>query len=668
MNFVTALALGVAALVLAPLIAHLLRRGRTPERVFPPARLIAKLESHSKEKARLEDRALLSLRMLMVIVLSVLGATPLVRCSRLSVDRPHGASVALAIVLDDSHSMRAQPEQERSRWDAAIDGARQLLRSLRDGDAVVIVLSGKPARLALSASTDLLAARAALEELKVSDRGSDLEGALGLARSSLEGLEQPDHKLVVLSDLAGSRLDGGDASAPLEALRDPADDCGLIAARRQQDRLAVTLACSSTAAGPRKLRAVSNAAPEALFSDPAQLNRLTLTPRPGVQTLSVALLPGGPDFDLELVPPDENVHNDRVPVSNASAQLNVAVIADPSRASVVTGGPTVIEQALGAVRPDTLIRPLAMLPDDARELEDYAALVLNDPAGLSPESRAALSAWIEAGGVALGLLGPASSGLQLSASLEPFAERSARWEAGKLALDVDPRSLSWLGPEASTLLAVTRSGRTRLDGAALSGSVVAGAWSDGATFLLKRSHGAGLVLTSGLPASVEQSDFALRPAFLALLDHLVGEAEQRRGPGVTLVGERWAFPAGGALAIAGPAGPLRIDTENCADSPPGALDCGGGQASGTPELLGRYSITRAGATQTRVARIDEREIVDAPGHAEPVQQSTAVGADPGAIDASPELALALLGLFAAELALRAAGEASRKRQAARALG
>lgn len=668
MSFVTALALGVAALVLAPLIAHLLRRGRTPERVFPPAALIAKLESHSKEKARLEDRALLALRMIMVVVLSVLGATPLVRCSRLSVDRPHGASVALAIVLDDSHSMRAVPAGGQSRWDAALDGGRQLLRSVREGDAVVIVLSGKPARLALSATTDLLAARAALEDVKVSDRGSDLDGALAIARSSLEGLEQPDHKLIVLGDLGGSRLDGGDASAPLEALREPVDDCGLIAARRQQDRLAVTLACSNTATGPRQLRAVAGAAPEALFSDPAQLSRLSLAPRPGVQTLSVALLAGAPDFELELVPPDANVHNDRVPVSHASAQLNVAVIADPSHASVVTGGPTVIEQALGAVRPDTLIRPLAMLPDDARELEEYAALVLNDPAGLGPESRAALSAWIEGGGVALGLLGPASSGLQLSASLEPFAERSARWETGKLPLDVQPRSLSWLGPEASTLLAVTRSGRTRLDGAALSGSAVAGVWSDGAPFLLKRALGAGLVFTSGLPASVEQSDFALRPAFLALLDHLVGEAEQRRGPGVTLVGERWAFPDGGALSITGPAGPLRIDTENCDDAPRGGPDCGSGQASGTPELLGRYTISRAGATQTRVARIDEKEVTDPPGSAEPLQRSAALGEDPGAIDASPELALGLLGLFAAELALRAIGEARRKRQTARALG
>src|SRR5690349_21366698 len=131
MNFVTALALAVSALVLAPVVAHLLRRGRTPERVFPPAALVARLEAHSKERARLEDRGLLSLRAAMVVVLSLLGATPLVRCSRLSVDRPHGASVALALVLDDSHSMRALDDKGQPRWETALGGARQLLRSLR---------------------------------------------------------------------------------------------------------------------------------------------------------------------------------------------------------------------------------------------------------------------------------------------------------------------------------------------------------------------------------------------------------------------------------------------------------------------------------------------------------------------------------------------------------
>jgi len=667
-SFLVAAALAVGLLVLAPFVAHLLRRGRTPERTFPPTALVSRLEAHSRERAKLEDRSLMSLRMAMVVVLALLGATPLVQCSRLSVDRPHGASVALALVIDDSHSMRARDASGESRWDRAREGARQLLRSVRDGDSVALVLAGRPARLALSATTDLGAARAALEELRQTDRGSDIDGALVLARSALENLEQPDKKLIVLSDLGGSQLVDPMVVAPLEEeLRQPIDDCGLIGARRQEDRLSVTFACSPAATTPRGLRLIASDPPEKILSDPNGMARATYDPRPGIQTLSFGLVPGAGEFALTLTPGDAIVENDRVTVSQASAQLDVAVVADDDSAGVITGGPTVIEQAIRAVRPEVIVRPFGMLPEDPRELAKYAALISNDPPGFGPESRSALSEWIEHGGVAVGLLGPASSGLQLSSTLEPFAERGARWEPNPQPLDVDPTSLPWLGQEAFSLRALTRSGRMRLDGAGLPGSIPAATWQDGVPFLLRRTLGAGLVLTVGLPAAVEHSDFALRPAFLALLDDAIGEAEQRRGPGVGLVGEPWGFPANAKVSITGPDGPLPIRAEGCDDEAAGA-DCVPGQQIATPELAGPYSVTNDAAVQTRVARLDEHEITDGPGTAGGAGPAGLEGGGSGAVDASPELALALLGLFAGELALRVGSEARRRRRAARALG
>lgn len=668
MSFLVAAALAVGALVLAPLVAHLLRRGRTPERTFPPTALVSRLEAHSKERSRLEDRSLMSLRMAMVLVLSLLGATPLVQCSRLSVDRPHGASVALALVLDDSHSMRARDASGESRWDRARQGARQLLRSVRDGDSIAIVLAGKPARLALSATTDLGAARAALEEVRQTDRGSDLDSALVLARAALENLEQPDKKLIVLSDLAGSRLEDAGIVAPLEEeLRNPVDDCGLIGARRQAERLSITLACSAAARSPRGLRLVAAEPPEQILSDPNGMARASYEPRPGIQTLSFGLVPGAGEFALTLTPGDAIVENDRVTVSQASAQLDVAVVADENNASVITGGPTIIEQAIRAVRPEVIVRPFATMPDDPRELGKFAALIANDPPGLGPESRSALSEWVEQGGVALGLLGPASSGQSLSSTLEPFAERAARWEPTPAPLDVAPESLPWMGQEASSLLALTRTGRMRLDGAGLPGSAGAGAWKDGAPFLLRRTLGSGLVVTAGLPAAVEHSDFALRPAFLALLDSVIGEAEQRRGPGSGLVGDPWSFPASSKVDIVGPDGPLPVRTEGCDDAAT-ATDCAPGQQVATPELAGPYRVTAGASVQTRVARLDEHEITDPPGTAQAAGLAGAEGADSGAVDASPELALVLLGLFAGELALRVGSEARRRRRAKRALG
>src|SRR5690606_18931032 len=124
--------------------------------------------------------------------------------------------------------------------------------------------------------------------------------------------------------------------------------------------------------------------------------------------------------------------------------------------------------------------------------------------------------------------------------------------------------------------------------------------------------------------------FALRPGFLALLDYVLGEAEQRRGPGAGLVGEPWTFPASSKVSITGPDGPLEVQTEGCAPAA-AAPDCAPGRQVATPELLGPYSVSTGSSVQTRVARLDEREITDPPGSARAAGQAGLEGAESGAV-------------------------------------
>ncbi|HTN82922.1 MAG TPA: BatA domain-containing protein, partial [Sorangium sp.] len=119
MSFVTLGALLVALLVGAPIAAHLLRRRRAEERPFPPARLVPPTPPTARRRSLLEDRALFATRALSVLALAVLGATPLLRCSHLSLSRRAGASVALAIVVDDSLSMRARARAGADGVDSA---------------------------------------------------------------------------------------------------------------------------------------------------------------------------------------------------------------------------------------------------------------------------------------------------------------------------------------------------------------------------------------------------------------------------------------------------------------------------------------------------------------------------------------------------------------------
>src|SRR5215472_7167648 len=126
------MALLAAVLVIAPYIAHRLRRRTAQEQPFPPTRLVQPAPPTARRRSRLEDRALFASRAAAVALLAILGATPLVRCSRLSLRRSGGASVAMVIVFDDSMSMRAR-SRGVSRFERARKGARELLASAREG-------------------------------------------------------------------------------------------------------------------------------------------------------------------------------------------------------------------------------------------------------------------------------------------------------------------------------------------------------------------------------------------------------------------------------------------------------------------------------------------------------------------------------------------------------
>src|SRR5687768_3202082 len=122
MSFVVLAALAVGLLIAVPVAAHLLRRGRAEEQEFPPAALVPSKQTAARQRSRLEDRALLGLRALIILALAALGATPLVQCSRLSLARKGGASVAMTLVLDDSLSMRGELSGGASRWQRAKEG------------------------------------------------------------------------------------------------------------------------------------------------------------------------------------------------------------------------------------------------------------------------------------------------------------------------------------------------------------------------------------------------------------------------------------------------------------------------------------------------------------------------------------------------------------------
>jgi hypothetical protein len=637
-QFVTALALAVALFVAAPYIAHRLRRRRADERDFAAARLVPPVPPKARRRARLEDKPLFVTRALAIVALALLGASPLVRCARLALQRSGGASVALAIVVDDSMSMRADTGG-RSRFRRAIAGARELLASARDGDAIAIVLAGAPPRVALAATTDIGAAQSALDKLVESDRATDLDGAIAMARALIAQLPQIDRRIVVLSDLADGNPEGKPVGEgvdvpvwiPMAELRAPAQDCGLLEAERTGPRVRAKVACSQGASAQgREIQILEG-------------DRVVArAPAPGGSggEVTVTLPADEPtDFVAKLSGSDAIAADDVAPVIVEAGPGSVAVIAESADEQVATGGAPIVEQALAALHLDVTVRPIPAVPDRVEDLVSFAGVIVDDPPGLTPEQRKALGAFVQGGGVALVAVGPRAAAAPLGATLEPLLAHAVTWGPSPVTGAAANGASASFGESAASLSDLAPRGRATLapeDASALEPLL---AWKDGAPLVAKRALGRGEGWLATLPFAVDASDFTLRPGFLALLDAWVSEARARAAPRRGDVGSAWAFPGATSVTVEGPGGAVTVTRE-------------ASLLRAVPPLIGAYRLAIDGRKELRVATPLAKELDLRPRAAAPSATSSEVGERRAAVDISWAVALALLLLLATELALR----------------
>lgn len=655
MRFEAALALLVGLLVAAPLAAHLFRRRRAEEIAFPPAALVSASPPVARRRSQLEDRALFSVRALAVLALALLGASPFVRCDRLTLARRGGASVALAVVVDDSLSMQAPAAgSSESRFERARRSARELARALEPGDAIAIVLAGKPARVVLATTGDRGVALAALDGLGPTERATDLDGALRLATELLRGAPQTDRRVVLFSDLADGR--GAPAALPPDAdarlwvpvpeLAGPVRDCAVIRASRFASKVRVRVACSGDDGAPVPPNdATWRARGVDLISavDGRPLGSETLARATEAGDLVLDVPEGAPErLDVRLSPGDAIASDDRGSVVAQAGASAIALLADPVRSGVETGGPTLAEHALSALELGTQIKPLTAPPERADELDGVAALLVDDAPGLTPESRRAVGAWLERGGVALVALGPAAAAAPLGASFEPMVRGVARWTKDGVPDGVEPGSAAWLGPAASTLESLAAEGRTLFEPAALAGAEVLARWTDGEPLLFRVPVGRGSALVVGLPLSAAESDLPFRPAFLALLERFVLAARARGGDAEVEAGGAWVLSGVARAEIARAGSAERV----------GTVTREGERVRVVPDRAGRVQLVVDGDRTERVVTVPAEEL-DTRARAPSADAGSGdLGGRSAQIDLSPWIALALLALLAAELVLR----------------
>jgi hypothetical protein len=628
MRLLVPLGLLVALAVVGPFLAHLLRRRRPQERVFPAARLVPTAPPVARRRANLEDRALLAVRAIAVLALALLAASPLVRCSRLSLDRRGGASIALAIVIDDSMSMRAELPSSaqrggaKTRFDLAMVAAQELARSLRAGDVTTIILAGSPARVALAPTGEAASVRALLDRLAVegsSDRATDLDGALALAASALHDLPHADRRIVLLSDLADGQSSSGpivaptlertSVEAPVDALRStpPSSlgDCAAIAATPEgADAVRVRIACAlhGSIVGDRGVDVVIDDATHARVGGVAFPASVPDAPQtfdvvvPVEASKAGSIEPTSPKpallamlrHDASGKAHDAIAEDDVAPVLGAATAPEIAVVVGEAGALdeiVATGGPPILERALEALDTGAAIRPLPSLPDRDVDLSSFAALALDDPPGFTPEERDALGKWVERGGVFLLALGPRAASPPLGQSLEPFLQRGVRWDRVSAPLGIDANKAGPFSDGTTAPNDLAAKGRTIFDREDLEHVTTSAAWSDASPLLVTRSIGQGEAWIVGVPFAPDVSDLPLRPAFLAMLSDLVDRATDR-GAGARLeIGKSWSAGPDDtleAIALDGEGKPMQ--TPIPVERTPAAIRV-------TPRTIGAYLVT-----------------------------------------------------------------------------
>ncbi len=635
MTFATWLALSITALGVLPLVAHRLRRRHAREVHFAATSLIARSPIDTRQRAKVDDRLLLALRLLIVALVAILGASPFVSCSRLTVSRTAGASVAVVLIVDDSMSMRARVNGE-TRFEKAKAGAREILGAMREGDAVSVIAVGAPPRMLVSTTGSLASAMSAIDGMSASDRPTDLEGAFSLARAALAQLPHGDKKVIVLSDLSDGHdgaplptIEGVAVIVPMPELVRTVDDCAVLSAHRRGTQAVVEVACNKPSLGAKLVVSLVAANGSKLAES---------TPPPFQEHTVVTLdLPAGENVKVRIDSNDAVPEDNELPLVAAGVPKPIALVVDPATASVETGGATVVEQALRALHPGEPIKPLATLPDDERDLEGQSGLVIDDPQGFTPEQRRAVKAMLDRGSALLLLLGPRAGAAPIGATFEPILQQQPRWMLSSVKGIDEPSADGLLGEAASGLVDLNAKNRAVIGYEDAKSMTVLLRWNDKEPFLLKRTIGRGEAWVLTLPAAVDASDLALSTGFLGVLAAWSEAAHQSSGATSLEMGQSWSYA--NVRSVESPSGKVDIKRE-------------AGAYRVTPSVIGVHTLTIDGKAETRLATVSRAELDMRPRALPATKEGSASSARQVRVDASPYIALLLLlGLLVENVAL-----------------
>lgn len=199
---------GIAAAV-APLILHLLSRSRYKNVDWAGMMFLEGADAQKSHSARFTQIILLLLRSATIALLALALARPVLR--GVWAGQQSNARVTAVLLLDCSASMGFD-ENGQTRFQMAQTAARQIIRALRPGDRVSLILMGVPRTAAdLEPTGDLRAIEAKIDEARVGLGKADIRDALDAAAEALERYEQSARDVYVVTDRQALSWQGIDA-------------------------------------------------------------------------------------------------------------------------------------------------------------------------------------------------------------------------------------------------------------------------------------------------------------------------------------------------------------------------------------------------------------------------------------------------------------------------
>lgn len=562
--------------IAGPIIIHLLNRRRIEKIQWAAMRFLQDAVRQNQRRMNLEDLLLLILRCLMIALIALAMSRPAVRSSLASF---FGQSTVTAAIVIDNSASTALTDGTISRFDESKRLAKEIVSTMPRGSAVAVYLASDVLTpLIAEPTTDLALVTATIDQAKRSDRSSDLLPAISGTIDLLQRQPALRKELYLLTDgqaLAFRHAD--EIQTRLEAVQDAVYTTIITNSFNEPRNLAVTgLSLDNT-------QVPAMATP--LAFDVQVTNTGAAVEKDVSVSLSADGKPAAPKANIAVIPPHESrsislvatiptagfhtvtasIPHDRMPADDqrtiafrVSRQLQVLIVADDTPGEPPAANAAFyLRHALVPVAPSErdsyVIHCTTLTPPqlETTKLADYTVVALVDVAAPSTPTTAALTHYVTGGGGLMIFPGPSTDAAdynqRLAADLLPAAFGLLRDDTLKLQAGgyTHPIVSIWADPAAGTLASARFDHSFELvpvQGSAKSPVAVVLSFSDHSPAIVSRRVGAGEVMQFASTANTQWNDLPVRPAFVPLVQRVVGELAQRQNGEMNLrVGDAFAM-------------------------------------------------------------------------------------------------------------------------------